>query len=199
MGHVSLLCVDRVTQPDRNIYTIVIKSAHTRDAVQTLHGSHVSFIFIIQVCEGIRITHVPPTRQTLKSSSWPGLNLEHQEVKMKIWLASAIFSCCFFGNSLKYADFWDFKTWGRNIMQNGTAKHVCSYMKAKKGQVGVTSTVSVSRFWVFCICVKKALFLGVADNWHCKRFIIHSASILKKSNKTFFFSLSVLAKAKINK
>lgn len=31
MGHVSLLCVDRVTQPDRNIYTIVIKSAHTRD------------------------------------------------------------------------------------------------------------------------------------------------------------------------
>lgn len=58
MGHVSLLCVDRVTQPDRNIYTIVIKSAHTRDAVQTLHGSHVSFIFIIQVCEGIRITHV---------------------------------------------------------------------------------------------------------------------------------------------
>lgn len=180
MGHVSLLCVDRVTQPDTNIYTIVIKSAHTRDAVQTLHGSHVSFIFIIQVCEGIRITHVPPTRQTLtmwvKSSSWLGLKSGVAGSQNENMIGNSnIFLLFFF-----FVDFRDFKTWGRNIMQNGTAKHICSYMKAKKGQVRLTSTVSVSRFWVFCICVKKALFLGVADSWHCKCFIIHSASILKK-------------------
>lgn len=138
MSQVSLFGVDRVTRLDRNHYSIVIRSAQTRDAMQTMHGSHISFIFILQMYHGIRIIYIPPTCQTLtmwvKSSCWWGLNLEWLEIQMKIWLATAIFSCRFFVNNLKYTYFRYFKTWGRNIVQNGTTKHICSCMKAQKGQ-----------------------------------------------------------------
>lgn len=157
-----------------NVCTIVIKSEHTREAVNTLPGCHFSVLLILKVCEGIRISHVPPARQTLRwwvnNSGWLRLNLEWLKVKMKIWLATAIFLL--------------FLSKVKTIFQNQPeptktvgVKHqaICHANVIWKYKAS-----SHSQCFVFVYVVKKFLYLGAADCWHCKCFIIRHASVPNK-------------------
>lgn len=62
--HVSLLRAD--SHVNGQTFVPLLLSQHTRDAVKTLRGCHFPVLLILKVCEGIRISHVPPARQTLR-------------------------------------------------------------------------------------------------------------------------------------
>lgn len=181
--HVPLMCVDRVT----SICTIAIKSKHTREAVQTLHGCHVSFILILKVC--IRITHVPSTRLTLRSwvnsSSCLGLNLEWQEVKIKkydwqqqyfLFLFFQFFVVVFCQSSKPYK----FQNHGGETPSKMSCKRFVWKHKKARSDSQVQVLPPDFECFAFVYVIKKSLYFGVSDCWHRKCFIIYQASIPNK-------------------
>lgn len=194
--HLSLFCVDRVgLRAGKNIYTIDIKSVDTRETMPTLHACHLSFRFILQVCKSstnAAKSHVSPACQTATCEWAARVREPGSQNENVIDTCNIQDTFIFFVNRLwELMISWEILNHGGKTSSDVNRKACFQSRQTKKPHKLRTREYNFCRWrdcalhllqWLQCLypCIFKPLLLGGGDSWHCKCFIIHSASILNK-------------------